>query len=339
MAIVAGTSRLTYQEYAQFPDDGKRHEIIDGAHYVSPAPSVNHQRCAWRLVDVLAAVFERTGKGEVLFAPVDVELTENDIVQPDFVVVLSERASIIEPSRIVGAPDLVVEIVSPSSRDHDTVRKLALYERTGVGEYWIVDRDAERLTVYSRSGARFAAVDAGRGRGALAARRQHGLDSNDLVGNRLEGGLRRRDERLGEGDHAGAAVGAADDRPPPVVRVGGAGDTDGVRVDLGLAGEQEDVEQGALRVHRRVVAAVGDDRRLERAPDGLQVQVRGLDGTRSARPRSCRRGRDARRRRADPGPNGPPRPPPQASCTQAASARLSVNTPNTGEAASLRIDT
>ena len=153
MAIVAGTSRLTYQEYAQFPDDGKRHEIIDGAHYVSPAPSVNHQRCAWRLVDVLAAVFERPGKGEVLFAPVDVELTENDIVQPDFVVVLSERASIIEPSRIVGAPDLVVEIVSPSSRDHDTVRKLALYERTGVGEYWIVDRDAERLTVYSRSGA------------------------------------------------------------------------------------------------------------------------------------------------------------------------------------------
>ena len=162
MAIVAGTSRLTYQEYAQFPDDGKRHEIIDGAHYVSPAPSVNHQRCAWRLVDVLAAVFERPGKGEVLFAPVDVELTENDIVQPDFVVVLSERASIIEPSRIVGAPDLVVEIVSPSSRDHDTVHKLALYERTGVGEYWIVDRDAERLTVYSRSGARFAAVDAGR---------------------------------------------------------------------------------------------------------------------------------------------------------------------------------
>ena len=162
MEVLAGTRRLTYQEYAQLPEDGKRHEIIDGAHYVSGAPSVDHQRCAWRLVEVLAAVFERTGRGEVLFAPVDVELTATDVVQPDFVVVLAEHASIVEPSRIVGAPGLVVEIVSPSSRDHDTVRKLDLYERTGVGEYWIVDPEAERVSVYSRSGVRLAEVDAGR---------------------------------------------------------------------------------------------------------------------------------------------------------------------------------
>ena len=282
--------------------------------------------------------FERPGKGEVLFAPVDVELTENDIVQPDFVVVLSERASIIEPSRIVGAPDLVVEIVSPSSRDHDTVSKLALYERTGVGEYWIVDRDAERLTVYSRSGARFAAVDAGRDAVALAARRQHGLDSNDLVGNRLEGRLRRRDEGLGEGDDAGAAVAAADDRPPAAVRVGGAVDADAVRPDFGLAGEQEDVEQGALGVHLRIVAAVGDDRRIEPSPDGLQVQVRGLDGPGRSSPVRSPLARRASNTGGC-GPNGPPRPPPQASCTHAASARLSVNTPNTDGAASPRIDT
>ena len=67
-----------------------------------------------------------------------------------------------EPSRIVGAPDLVVEIVPPSSQDHDTVRKLDLYERTGVGDSWIVDPEAQRVTVYGRCGARLAEVDAGR---------------------------------------------------------------------------------------------------------------------------------------------------------------------------------
>ena len=116
----------------------------------------------WRLVEVLAAVFDRTGRREVLFAPVDVELTATDVVQPDFVVVLAEHDSIVEPSRIVGAPDLVVEIVSPSRQEHDTVRKLDLYERTGVADYWIVDPEAERVTVYGRSGARLAEVDAGR---------------------------------------------------------------------------------------------------------------------------------------------------------------------------------
>ena len=162
MAVVAGTGKLTYREYAQLPEDGKRHEIIHGAHCVSPAPSVDHQRCAWRLAQVFADAFERSGKGEVLFAPVDVELTATDVVQPDFVVVLSERASILKPSRIVGAPDLVAEIVSPSNREYDTVHKLELYDRTGVGEYWIVDPDAQRVTVHGRSGAHLAEVDSGR---------------------------------------------------------------------------------------------------------------------------------------------------------------------------------
>lgn len=149
--VVAGKRKLTYEEYALLPDDRNRHEIIDGDHYVSPAPLIYHQELAARLYELLRATFAATGRGRVLFAPVDVELSVADIVQPDLIVVLTERQSIVTQSRIVGAPDLLVEIVSPSSRRHDTVLKLELYRRAGVGEYWIVDPEARRLTVYARS--------------------------------------------------------------------------------------------------------------------------------------------------------------------------------------------
>ena len=162
VVVVAGKCKLTYEEYALLPDDRNRHEIIDGDHYVSPAPFIYHQDLAARLYDLLREAFVATGRGRVLFAPVDVELTVTDIVQPDLIVVLAEHESIVTPSRIVGAPDLVVEIVSPSSRRHDTVLKLGLYRRAGVGEYWIVDPEARRLTVYARSPEGLTEFAAGR---------------------------------------------------------------------------------------------------------------------------------------------------------------------------------
>jgi len=133
-----GTRKLTYQDYICFPDDRMRHEIIDGDHYMNPAPSTYHQRVSARLQYQLYSAIELADLGVVMYAPIDVELTEFDIVQPDLVVVLKENR-IITPSKIKGAPDHVIEILSPSTASNDRMLKRSLYERTGVKEYWIVD--------------------------------------------------------------------------------------------------------------------------------------------------------------------------------------------------------
>lgn len=134
-------SKLGYEHYVCFPDDGRRHEVIDGDHYVNPAPNTNHQRFSRRIHFQLYAQIEEAGRGEVFNAPTDLQLTDHDIVQPDLIVILLEQRSIITPTKIKGTPDLIVEILSPSSEKNDCVLKKELYERLGVPEYWIVDPD------------------------------------------------------------------------------------------------------------------------------------------------------------------------------------------------------
>lgn len=134
-------AKLGYREYCCFPDDGRRHEIIDGDHYVNPAPSTYHQTVSRRLQHQLYTQIELTGRGVVYDAPVDVQLTDHDIVQPDLVVVLTSRMQMITPTKIKGVPDLLVEILSPSTASNDATLKKQLYERVGVAEYWIVDPD------------------------------------------------------------------------------------------------------------------------------------------------------------------------------------------------------
>jgi Uma2 family endonuclease len=130
--------KLTYRDYVCFPDDGKRHEIIDGDHYMNPAPSTYHQAVSRRIQFQLYSQIELSERGEVIYAPVDVELSPYDIVQPDLVVVLSGR-NIITPTKVKGVPDHLVEILSPSSDRNDRELKFNLYQRVGVPEYWIVD--------------------------------------------------------------------------------------------------------------------------------------------------------------------------------------------------------
>lgn len=129
---------MTYREYVCYPDDGNRHEIIDGDHYMNPAPSTYHQDVSRHIQFQLYVQIELTGRGKVLNAPVDLEMTRHDIVQPDLVVVMNDRR-IITPTKIKGVPNLIVEILLPSSEKNDRVLKFSLYEKTGVDEYWIVD--------------------------------------------------------------------------------------------------------------------------------------------------------------------------------------------------------
>jgi Uma2 family endonuclease len=133
-----GTRKLNYEDYVGFPNDGKRHEIIGGDHYVNPAPSTYHQYVSRRLQFQLYSAIERADLGSVIYAPVDVQLTEHDIVQPDLVVVLKDNR-IITPTKVKGTPDHLIEIVSPSTETNDRGLKRSLYERSGVPEYWIVD--------------------------------------------------------------------------------------------------------------------------------------------------------------------------------------------------------
>ncbi len=133
------SGKLTYAHYVCYPDDGRRHEIIDGDHFVNPAPSTYHQTVSKRLQFHLYSQIELRGLGILFDAPVDVQLSEHDIVQPDLVVVLNEKQTIITPSKVKGIPDLIVEIISPSSLDNDRKLKRNLYQNSGVTEYWIVD--------------------------------------------------------------------------------------------------------------------------------------------------------------------------------------------------------
>ncbi len=152
--------KFTYEDYLLFPDDGKRHELIDGEHYVTPSPSIwsmarvnsiKHQRISRRLVTAFENFLKHHSGGEIFFAPTDVVLSDQDVVQPDLLFVSAARASLITETCIQGAPDLMIEILSETTRKSDEIIKRKLYARHGVGEYWIVDPELETVKVYHRS--------------------------------------------------------------------------------------------------------------------------------------------------------------------------------------------
>ncbi len=146
--------KLTYEDYLAIPDDGRRHEIIDGEYFVSPSPSFKHQLIVARLITWLSNHVDAYALGWVVGSPCDV-LSEHTVLQPDVLFVSKGRASIIS-GIIKGAPDLVVEVLSSSNRDYDERVKYQQYEMSGVLEYWIVDPEAESVKVFRRAGNRFA---------------------------------------------------------------------------------------------------------------------------------------------------------------------------------------
>ena len=150
--------KFTYEDFLNFPNDGKRHEIIDGEHYVTPSPNTKHQRIVTRLTAALVHCLEQHPIGEVFVAPLDVVFSDLDVVEPDLLYISRERASVLTEQNVRGAPDLAVEILSPSTRKTDEVTKRKLYERFGVGEYWVVDPELETIKVYRRVGEAFERV-------------------------------------------------------------------------------------------------------------------------------------------------------------------------------------
>lgn len=140
--------KFTYEDYLLFPNDGRRHELIDGEHYVTPSPSERHQRIALNLAYSIAAHLKHHRLGRLYIAPFDVVLSSLDVVQPDLIFVCSANASIITAQNIQGTPDLLVEILSETTRKTDEIIKRKLYERFGVREYWVIDPELETVKLY-----------------------------------------------------------------------------------------------------------------------------------------------------------------------------------------------
>jgi len=139
MKAMAGPKiSFTYRDYLLLPEE-KRVELIGGEFYVAPAPDVDHQRISRNLEIALWSFVREKQLGEVLYAPCDVILSDSDVVQPDLLFVSRKRRGIIRREGIRGAPDLVVEILSPATEERDRETKLKLYGKHGVREYWLVD--------------------------------------------------------------------------------------------------------------------------------------------------------------------------------------------------------
>ena len=138
--------RFTYNDYLLLPEE-KRCEILDGDLYVVAAPNTKHQRISRDLLDALLHHVRERNLGEVLSAPYDVILSEENVVQPDILFVRKERAGIIGEMNLKGVPDLVIEILSPATRSKDLEVKRKIYAGFGVQEYWTVDPDAATVEI------------------------------------------------------------------------------------------------------------------------------------------------------------------------------------------------
>lgn len=138
--------KFTYQDYCLLPEE-KRYELIEGELLMVPSPSWTHQTILKRLFSILDAYVTEHRLGEVRFAPLDVILSEEDVVQPDLLFLSKDRLGLVTERGVRGAPDLVVEVLSEASSERDRTLKRKVYAKYGVREYWIVDPGARTIEV------------------------------------------------------------------------------------------------------------------------------------------------------------------------------------------------
>jgi len=156
--VLMGTevsTKVTFEEFRQFPVDGKRYELVRGEVHVTPAPATRHQFTVQNLAGSLGPHVIKNNLGEVLTAPLDVRLGEDTVFEPDLIFISNARAGIIQEDWIAGAPDLVVEVLSPSTAGYDRATKLPMYAESGVSEFWIIDSQAKTVEVLKLQGKKY----------------------------------------------------------------------------------------------------------------------------------------------------------------------------------------
>jgi Uma2 family endonuclease len=160
----AANPRVSFAELERWPEDGRRYELYDGEVSEVPSPILLHQIVSSRLHVRLNAYADEHG-GLVLFAPLDIVLTEYDVVQPDLLLFTRERQPLLnlrKANRV--PPDLAIEILSPATAANDRGRKMQLLARHRVCEYWLVDPEAAAIEVYGLSGQQFVLTSTASGR-------------------------------------------------------------------------------------------------------------------------------------------------------------------------------
>ena len=146
MVATGARIKFTYEDYCNAPED-KRYELHDGDLVVVPSPKGRHQDSVGSLYYFLRAFVQGRELGRVYIAPFDIVFSNHDVVQPDVIFVSNEKLDIITADNIQGAPDLVIEVLSPSTAHRDRTFKRALYARHGVREFWLVNTDAHTIEV------------------------------------------------------------------------------------------------------------------------------------------------------------------------------------------------
>lgn len=155
--------KLTYQDYLKLPEEpGYRFEILEGMLVKEPSPNVIHQRVSRRLQRILEDYFwEVDPEGEIFCAPLDTTFGHINVVQPDLLYVSGKQKEIVRDTRIDGAPTLIVEILSPSTRRKDRLQKLNIYQKAKVQHYWIVDPEEKTLECFCLQDDKYALVATG----------------------------------------------------------------------------------------------------------------------------------------------------------------------------------
>ena len=150
MSSLQNSLKYTYDDLLTFPDDGKRREIIDGELYVSPSPATPHQVIVGNLYFLIRGYLTNHPIGRAFLSPFDVVFSQFNVVVPDLLFISNARREVLTAKNVSGSPDLAIEVLSPSSRRRDEVKKRKLYERFDVLEYWIINPKIEAVKIYRR---------------------------------------------------------------------------------------------------------------------------------------------------------------------------------------------
>ncbi len=165
----------TYDDYAALPDDGHRYEIVNGVLVMTPAPTPAHQDIVGEIYACLRTHVKLAGLGRVFMGPIDVDLGPKNVFQPDVLVVLNAHLDRIQAKKIVGAPNLVVEVVSPGSGVMDRIAKYDVYARAGVTEYWIAKPEKQTIEIFVLEAGEYHSLGTFRGQDELPSQVVPGL--------------------------------------------------------------------------------------------------------------------------------------------------------------------